>query len=120
MQDDPDPVEQIQQSLQNVRIDLQHAQLREEQLVAELAFAELRAERQTRIPWVQPPVRQPHIPPPPFRVGDRIRVTNIRNSNELEPFATLTRVTEQRVYYTTDNFTATWRLHRNVTIANHE
>ena len=53
-------------------------------------------------------------------VGDRVKITNrVRNPKggevtKQDRFATVTRLHEGKVYFTTDNGTNTWRLPRNL------
>ena len=60
---------------------------------------------------------------PTFTVGDRVRITTTRNSRphggaatERDYTATVTRVTDSRIYVRTDNGCHTWRARTNVTL----
>ena len=99
MQNNRDPIEQLRIQLQNVRLE-------EERLIAAIAVAELRVERNNRDLPIQPP--------PPIRVGDRVRITNSRSAIARDRVGIVTRLTPQRTYYTTDSGIQSWRLHHNV------
>lgn len=78
---------------------IQQLRLKETQL-----FSQLKAARQTEV----------DISISELNVGDRIRITN-RNHSPSVRTGTVTRITPDRIYLTTDNGVNTWRLAKNVT-----
>jgi hypothetical protein len=97
-------VEDLIRELSNLRLEF-HA--RQEEILADLAQAALQETEAV----------------PDYQVGDRVRITTTRSSRpqgaaatERDYTATVTRVTESRIYIRTDNNFYTWRARTNVTL----
>lgn len=125
-----------QESINELIFKLEDLQLQQAQVVEQIKQARAR-DKQSRLRVIIPnsfassapqavspfaPLLPTHSSSRAFRIGSRIEITN-KVGLRLGPTpsaqdrrGTVTKVTNSRVYFTTDNGQNTWRAHKNLTL----